>query len=103
MQSETNGADGLQTEATARTGDAVSMPRLLSLIKEQQFRCSLTGVELEPETANADHIHSLMDGGENTIQNIQIVHQVVNRMKGTMSQDEFIAWCKRVAAHAMGM
>jgi len=103
MQDKTSGVDGLQQHSETKTGDAVSLKRLLALVQSQGHKCSLTGINLTPDVANADHVHSLMDGGQNSMQNLQIVHQVVNRMKGTMSQGEFIMWCKRVAAHDMGM
>ena len=31
-------------------------------------------------------------------ENVQWVHKVINRMKGTLSDDEFKSWCRTVAA-----
>ena len=35
-----------------------------------------------------------------TLDNIQWVHRTVNKIKLDLQQDEFVEWCKRVAAHA---
>jgi 5-methylcytosine-specific restriction endonuclease McrA len=74
--------------------------KLTKRLIENDFRCELTGVTLTTETIAVDHIIPLSKGGKNDYENIQIVHATVNRMKGTLSQDEFITWCKRIAAAA---
>ena len=83
--------------------NAVTRAALLDLIEEQEYGCALSGVELTPETATADHIHPCGLGGEHTIQNIQILDKRVNVMKGTLPQDEFIDLCCRVAQYAGGL
>lgn len=70
---------------------------LRELIARQEYRCALTGVELEPSTAEIDHVIAVKDGGDHSISNLQVLHRVVNRMKGAMDNDEFIRWCKLVA------
>jgi len=39
---------------------------------------------------------AVRDGGTHDISNLQVLHVVVNRMKGTISNDEFIQWCQLV-------
>ncbi|MFH1304612.1 MAG: HNH endonuclease signature motif containing protein [Planctomycetota bacterium] len=75
---------------------------LKNLIESQGYRCALTGVELEPSTASADHIQPVSGGGRNEIDHIQIVHHKVNAAKGTMANDEFIQMCKNVVEWVTG-
>lgn len=43
---------------------------------------------------------SLNDGGKHEVENLQCVHPLVNKAKGTMGNDQFIAMCKAVAEQA---
>lgn len=70
----------------------------MSMIERQQFKCALSGLPLEPETASLDHIVPIARGGEHCIENIWIVHQQVNAAKGSMTTDEFITLCRAVSA-----
>jgi hypothetical protein len=70
---------------------------LMGKIKAQNYRCALSGVKLIPSKAEVDHIVPLSKGGSNSIDNLQWVHKVINRMKGNMSQDDFIRLCSKVA------
>jgi len=72
--------------------------QLIKLINEQEFRCALSGVELEPSDATLDHIVPVSNGGDHSIDNLQVVNDTVNRMKGTLSNDDFIMWCRKVAS-----
>lgn len=74
----------------------VNRTAVLQLLEEQQYRCALTGRPLEPQTACLDHIVALSCGGVHTLSNIQVLHRDVNRAKGTLSNDEFIAMCGEV-------
>lgn len=55
---------------------------------------------LTPDVANLDHIMPIAKGGNNVIENLQVVHCIINRMKGTLTNREFITWCRLVASHA---
>lgn len=70
---------------------------LRKLLHYQKETCAITGEKLTPKTASVDHIIPLSAGGEHLMQNLQIVHSDVNRMKGTLGMDEFIQWCTRIA------
>lgn len=83
-------------------GQKIKAMDLKNLIEAQGYRCALTGVELEPSTASADHIQPVSDGGRNDIENIQILHHKVNAAKGTMPNDEFIKMCKNVVEWVTG-
>jgi len=70
--------------------------RLYERLVANGFRCELTGIELKPDTMTFDHVIPVSMGGSDDISNIQIVHKIANRMKGTMSVDEFVMWCRMV-------
>ena len=75
--------------------DAADLKKLLEV---QGYKCALTGVRLEPKTAELDHKVPLSRGGTNDLGNLQWLSREVNRAKGAMDNDEFIAMCKRVAS-----
>jgi len=67
------------------------------------FPCALTGRPIDfnkPNTYEYDHILPVSRGGENTIDNLQIVCPEANRAKGMMTDQEFIDLCKEVVIHA---
>lgn len=73
-----------------------------NLFLKQNRRCALSGIELQfsnklnETTASLDRI----DGGAGyTIGNVQWVHKTVNLMKRTLSDTEFIKFCKVVSNH----
>ena len=69
-------------------------------LEQSQFRCALTGWKITPDEFEIDHIVPMVDGGTNKASNLQCVHPLVNRAKGTMSNTQFIEMCKAVAEQA---
>lgn len=84
---------------TAKPG-AVTASAVLSLVESQGHRCALSGRNLKPETASLDHKLPLSRGGEHCIANAQVVHEQVQRAKGNMTDDEFLALCRDVVVWA---
>jgi hypothetical protein len=80
--------------------DTISSTQLLSLLKQQDYRCAVTGRELTPALATVDHRIPLGRGGDHSIANLWIVHKDVNRAKGSMMMEEFIALCRDVLSHS---
>ena len=72
--------------------------QLYQLIEEQEFRCSLSGMKLTPKIARLDHKVPVSKGGDDSDDNLQWVHEEINRMKGTMDNLEFLELCKRIVA-----
>lgn len=70
---------------------------LYKLAKDQEFRCALSGLPLEPSDAALDHIVPVSKGGTDDIGNLQWVHSVINKMKGSLDNDEFVAMCRKVS------
>ncbi|MCC7409317.1 MAG: hypothetical protein IT442_14725, partial [Phycisphaeraceae bacterium] len=72
---------------------------VLALLQRQAYRCALTGWDLTPETAALDHIIPVSRGGEHRISNAQVLTKIVNRAKGTLTNEEFIELCGAVWRH----
>lgn len=77
----------------------VNRKAIMAIVDQQQRRCALTNWALTPETASLDHIIPLSQGGAHDLLNAQIVDWRVNKAKGSMTNDEFIAMCVAVAQH----
>ena len=85
-------------QGSQESGEKVSPKRLLKLLEKQGMACAESGIALTPKTATLDHKIALSRGGSRTMENVQIVHEEVNRMKGTLSHDRFVELCRAVAA-----
>ena len=96
----------LRSSAKVRKLDfIITRDFLYSLYKKQGGYCALSGIELRWSahtkahrlnctTASVDRINS--DRGY-TEENIQWTHKHLNKMKGTLKQEEFIKYCRLVA------
>lgn len=83
-------------------GGKRSFRMLLALLESQGYLCALTGVRLETSTAELDHKTPVCRGGTNDLSNLQWIHKSINRAKNTMTNEEFIEVCLRVAAKHQG-
>lgn len=87
--------------ASARTLDKVHSSHLLDLIEHQDYKCALSGLELTPDTASVDHVVPVGRGGSHAKENLQVLHREINRMKGMLTNEEFVGYCRMVAARGM--
>lgn len=87
-----------ESDRRVATQDKASPGELYRLLETQEFRCALSGVELVPQSTQLDHISPVSNGGSHQISNLQWVESDVNKAKGTMSNEAFVAMCRRVAA-----
>lgn len=71
----------------------VSVGNVLRLLEQQDYRCALTGRKLTPQTTAIDHMIPIRSGGEHTIENAQVLHKDVNRAKGSLTTEDFVAMC----------
>lgn len=99
MDSE-DGKQGIkppQANAIEAKREAITGSKLFELAKSNGFRCAISGVELNPNEASLDHTIPLSKGGSHDMQNVDLIHMVVNRMKGEMDRKELVRWCKLIA------
>lgn len=83
----------------------ISIEDVWNLFLQQKRKCALTGVDLkfvrqyahkkdgEEQTASLDRIDSSKGY---TLDNVQWVHKVVNKMKMNLDEKDFYTWCKLV-------
>jgi len=67
------------------------------------FQCALTGRPInfhDPDTYEYDHKTPTARGGDNSMDNLQIVCPEANRAKGMMTDQEFLDLCKEIVIHA---
>lgn len=78
---------------------AIDKDDVLGVYLDQNGRCAISGAQMTfdwyeaPTHASLDRIDS---EGHYTLDNIQFVCRIVNRMKSDTPQAEFIRWCKRI-------
>ena len=64
----------------------------------QQGRCAYTDDDLELGlTATIDHVHPRFLGGINDPSNLLWVHTEINKLKGSMTLNDFLEICRKVA------
>lgn len=69
---------------------------LMKLLLWQQKRCAYSGRALTPDDVTGDHVVSVDRGGSHGIENIRLVTEDINRMKGTLSLQELVDYCRDV-------
>ena len=78
-------------------GSIVKFDELKSKLSQQNARCAYTGLSLViGENASVDHIQPKSKGGTDELQNLHWVHSGVNRLKGSMSHEEFILFLREL-------
>ncbi len=80
----------------------ITVEELWQLLVDQNYLCSLTKIPIK-----LDHTHKNNTASPDRIDNnkgyilgnVQWLHKIVNEMKWNYSQEEFIKWCKLIAAN----
>lgn len=84
---------------------ALTVEMLENLLKEQEGRCALTGIELTCilEKGNICLTNASIDridhGGPYILENIRLICRQANNMRWTLSDEELLYWCKRIVDH----
>ena len=55
-----------------------------------------SAIDLTINEFQLDHKIPVSRGGKNTLDNLGITHEVVNKMKGNLLVDELIGWCIKI-------
>ena len=63
--------------------------------------CYLSGekINLYENNYSFDHIFPSSKGGDNSLENLGITHEVINRMKSDLTVDELLEWCQKILRH----
>ena len=77
----------------------ITAKQVFELVKQQRFRCAISGRTLAPETASLDHIVPLAHEGAHALENVWIVDHQVNTAKGTLTLEQFVAICRDVVEY----
>ena len=65
-------------------------------------KCALSGIQLdlrEHTGYSLDHSVPVARGGDNSLENMQILHSRINRMKSDLLDEEFIEWCRIITEY----
>ena len=80
---------------------SVRMRELLKKLEQQGNRCALSGEPIDDKNSEIDHIIPVSRGGSSEIENLQWVTRKINRMKQTMTNEEFVEACRAVIGHTL--
>jgi hypothetical protein len=63
--------------------------------------CYLSGekINLYENNYNLDHILPVSRGGDNSFENLGILHKVVNQIKKDLTNEELLEWCEKILLH----
>ena len=101
-----------KTNLTRKDRSALSVDFLMSLLEKQGNVCAISGVTLTcivapgagPNNTNAsiDRIVPGSEGGLYEPSNVRLVCGIVNKMRGTMSDEELRYWCSQIVETQKG-
>lgn len=83
----------------------ISKDALLKLIEKQDYKCALSGVPLTCQVEKGKRcltnasLDRIIPGGEYEIGNVRLVCYIVNFMRYTNSDEDFINWCRTVVKY----
>jgi hypothetical protein len=88
----------------------LSRPFLHELLTKQQHRCALSGMPIWFANSTGEHMRGGTSASLDRINsrcgyersNVQWVHKEINRMKGGLTEQEFVAFCTAIAQHKGG-
>lgn len=102
-----------QLRAGARSREifvGIEKDDVLGLFLKQEGKCALSGVPLDYRSRGggplrkraiyAPSVDRIDSSGNYVLNNIQIVAEIVNIMKSTLSSSEFLKWCSLIVGHA---
>jgi CRISPR/Cas system Type II protein with McrA/HNH and RuvC-like nuclease domain len=86
-------------QSTPENAEKVTGESLERLRRAQNGRCYYTGKVLTKKNVSIDHRQPLTKGGKHVMSNVALCVKEVNRMKGQLTELEFMELCRRVATH----
>lgn len=88
------------TKRNLTVDSTITLAYLEQLLIEQNYRCALSGLELNWEIASVDRIDSNLGY---ILGNVQWVYRTLNFMKLSLSQDRFIELCSMVSNYQQSL
>lgn len=85
---------------TSIDGEKITVEDVVNKLKEQGYKCYLTGIPLEfskKKEIHFDHKIPKSKGGKACYNNLGITNNHVNSMKNNLTDSEFINICKQIA------
>ena len=85
----------------------ITIEEAWDLFQAQEGRCALSGAPIKFARSQKSGVQTAsLDRRDSTkgyvTGNIQWVHKIVNMMKNTLTDEEFIEWCKTIATFSSG-
>jgi hypothetical protein len=80
----------------------LTLEQLINLWNKQEGKCAISGVEMSYQRNKRQHnmnncsVDRIDSSGNYTIDNIQLVCWIVNRMKGENTTEDLIQWCNHI-------
>lgn len=81
------------------TGEQITKQDIWKIAKRQKLKCAISGIKLNNDNISLDHIRPFAKGGKNIPENIQLVHNTINLMKGTFLLEDFFETIKIIYLH----
>lgn len=76
----------------------LDISHVIGLWGTQIGRCALSGITLSDKKTEETYSLDRIDSSKGYFpDNVQLVHKTINMMKGSLSDDDFRMWCRRVA------
>lgn len=72
------------------TGEQITRHDIWKIAKKQKLKCAISGIKLNNDNISLDHIIPFARGGKNIPENIQLVHNTINLMKGSFYIKDFL-------------
>ena len=88
-----------EKESREKVGKTATAADLEELIDRQEYRCAACATPLTPREAHLDHIQPVSVCDDDSVDNLQWLCELCNRMKGKQTMETFVARCKAVADH----
>lgn len=97
---------GIELAAKSRNLEfSITIEEVWNLYINQEKKCALTGVSINLENKGKNNTASLdrIDSSKGyTLDNIQWIHKIVQKIKWDLSELELIKWCQKIVSHKDG-
>jgi len=79
----------------------ITLEWLESELQKQDFKCALSGRQIDILTLEVDHIIARSKGGTDELSNLRLVCRAANAAKGELTDAELLTLCKEIIGRAI--